>query len=207
MSRSVKRIPACRSMTATEECEARAVVPLGYAPGRAQSRGCRERLNLDEERSGALECGGDDRSRHPLATILQQPRRRVLDALEPTPGHGVEGELGDGAETVLAGPEHPEIVSRFALKGEHDIHQVLEKFGPGDVALLGHVPDQDHRDRAGLGEVLKPGRHLANLAHRAGDRIEVLAGLGLDRVHHDELRRAVLESAPSPHRRRFRARA
>ncbi len=84
-------------------------------------------------------------------------------------------------------------MTRFALEREHHIDEVLEELGAGDVALLGDVADEDDRDRSGLGQVLEAGGDLANLAHRTGDGVEIVAGLGLNRVDDDELGGALLE--------------
>ncbi len=39
-----------------------------------------------------------------------------------------------------------------AFEVQHDIDQVLERPRPGDRAVLRDVPDQQHRNAAGLGE-------------------------------------------------------
>ncbi len=81
---------------------------------------------------------------------------------------------------------------------------MFEQLGPGNRALLGNVADQHHRHPAGLGEVLESGRHLAHLAHRSCDSIDVIENGGLDRIHHHQSRLERFELAEHRVARGFR---
>ena len=59
--------------------------------------------------------------------------------------------------------------------------------GPGDGALLGHVPDQDDADAARLGQALQAGRGLAHLRHRSRRGRELLVPERLDGVDDADL--------------------
>ena len=72
------------------------------------------------------------------------------------------------------------------VEGEHGVDQVLDRTWPGQVAVLGHVPDQEKGDPAGLGhasQALDAGAHLGQAAGRLGER---RVRDGLERVHHDQ---------------------
>ena len=60
----------------------------------------------------------------------------------PAARHLEDGQLGDGAEAVLEGPQDPVAVVALALEQEDDVDDVLERLRPGQRALLGDVADQ-----------------------------------------------------------------
>ena len=109
-----------------------------------------------------------------------------MNGLEPTAGHRVQGEFGNGAEPVLAGAQSAQVVARLALERHHHIHQVLEQLGACDHPVLGDMADQNHRDAPGLGKVLKARGDLPNLAHRSRHRVHIIEDGGLDRVDNNQ---------------------
>ena len=76
----------------------------------------------------------------------------------------------------------------LALEVDDRVDEVLERLGPGDRAVLGHVADEDHRDPVALGEVHQAERRFADLADAAGRAVELVDGRGLDRIDDDERR-------------------
>ncbi len=118
----------------------------------------------------------------------QKDRRGVAHLLQARLGHGEHAELVDGAEAVLDGAQDPVAVARIALEIEHGIHHVFEHARPGERALLGHVPDQEHRDTGLLGKAHQLCGALADLRHRAGRRLQGLGIERLDGIQHHHLR-------------------
>ena len=57
-----------------------------------------------------------------------------------------------GAEAVLDRAQNAEVVAAIALEIEHRVDHVLDQLGPGDLAVLGDMPDQDDGAAARLGE-------------------------------------------------------
>ena len=57
-----------------------------------------------------------------------------------------------GAEAVLDAADHAQRRVLVALEGQHDVDEVLQHPRAGDRAVLGHVPDQHHRQPALLGQ-------------------------------------------------------
>ena len=81
--------------------------------------------------------------------------------------HLEDADLARRAEAVLQRAQRPVGPLALALEGQHAVDQVLEHPRSRDRALLGHVPDQDHRHAALLREPHQPARHLAHLPDRA----------------------------------------
>ena len=61
-------------------------------------------------------------------------------------------------------------------------------FGPGDRAVLGHVPDEYDRDRLALGELHQSERGFADLPEAPGRAVELVDRGGLDRIDDDQRR-------------------
>ena len=62
---------------------------------------------------------------------------------------------------------------------------MLEDFRPGDIAVFGDVPDEDHRNARRLGKTDEFGGTLANLRNAARSRIDIVRMQRLDRVDDD----------------------
>jgi len=76
----------------------------------------------------------------------------------------------------------------FALEIEHGIDHMLDDPGAGDLAFLGHVPDQNERGAGCLGparELLSAG---ANLADTTRSGFETVRPHGLNGIDHDKIR-------------------
>ena len=69
---------------------------------------------------------------------------------------------------MLLGPQQPKRVVPLALEGEHGVDDVLEHARARERALLGDMADEDHRGRAGLGQLHELRRALPHLCHRTG---------------------------------------
>jgi len=64
---------------------------------------------------------------------------------------------------------------------------VLHHSGAGDLAVLGHVPHQDHRRLLFLGQAHHLAGGGAHLGHRAGGGLQLVAPQGLDGVDDHEV--------------------
>jgi hypothetical protein len=76
--------------------------------------------------------------------LREEQRRWIGDPLQPALGHREDAELVGGAEAVLDRAHQPEARMRVAFEVEHRVDDVLEHARPGDRAVLGDVPDEDH---------------------------------------------------------------
>ena len=147
-----------------------------------------QRLNLDQQRPGALAGDQYHAARGLAAVARQEDRRGVADGAQAALGHGEDAELVDGAEAVLDRPQHPKAAARLALEVEHRVDHVLQHPRPGDGALAGDMADQEQDGAAGLGEAHQPRGALAYLGDRAGGRLQGLGVDRLDRVDDDDPR-------------------
>ena len=84
---------------------------------------------------------------HAGPAVGEEQRAGVGHADEPAVGQLEQAELAGRAEAVLDGPQQPEGVVAVALEGEHGVDDVLEHPGPGQVAVLGDVADEDDGHR------------------------------------------------------------
>ena len=124
--------------------------------------GVDQRLDLDQQGSGAFLGDEHAGTGHGLFMLRQKQRRRVGHAAQAAVGHGEHAELVDGAEAVLEGPHQAIGGVGVALEVEHAVDHVLEHPRPGQCALLGDMTD--HHD--GAAQMLgKPGELRGALAH------------------------------------------
>ena len=114
--------------------------------------GADQSLNLEEERTGTIQHGGDRRSAEPGLMHRDKQLGWIGDLAEPLPGHLEDSQLGSGSESVLYAPENPVRPAVVTFELKDDIDDVLKDLRTGDVALLRNVADEDHRNPRGLGE-------------------------------------------------------
>ncbi len=113
----------------------------------------------------------------------QEERRRIGHRQQPPAGHLEERHLAGGAEAVLHRPDHPVVQVALSLEVEHRVHDVLQRLGTGDGALLGDVADEEHRNPVGLRQGQAAGGALADLADAPRRRLQRRRVDRLDRVH------------------------
>ena len=156
---------------------------------RAEGRGRHQRLDLDQQRSGAFNARENAGARDVAAAFAEEQRRRIGDVGEAAIGHLEHADLVGRTEAVLDRAQDAELVAALAFEIEHRVDHVLEYAGAGDGAVLGDVAHQQHGDAAALGQFdqrLRGGAHLCNRAGRAVDGVEPH---GLDRIDHRDLGR------------------
>ena len=188
--------PPWRASTASTRASRLRSTPLATRRGGTSSDRRHERLHLDQQRPRSLHRAQHHRART-AGGLLDEARGGVLDLDQPPFAHLEDPDLVGRAEAVLERPQGAVGALALALELEHAVHQVLEHARARERALLGHVPDEDHRHLALLGHAHQPPGHLAHLAHRAGRaghaaRVERLHGvdhadvgpLGLERGDH-----------------------
>ena len=117
-----------------------------------------------------------------------EQQTRGIDLVEPVRGHLEPRGLALGAEAVLPARKHARTRPCVALEQEHDVDRVLERTGPGEVAVLGDVAGHEDRDPLLLGHADEGVRAVPHLRHAARH-----LGCGriadrLDRVNREEER-------------------
>src|SRR3954462_8201745 len=123
------------------ERETVAVDPVGDSAGRDDLGWRDERLDLDQERPGALHGGEDDAARGP-GRLTHEARGRVLDLHEAGGLHLEYADVVGRAEAVLQRAQRAIRALALALELEHAIDQMLEHARAGQRALLRDVADE-----------------------------------------------------------------
>ena len=142
-----------------------------------------EGLHLHEQRPGALEDRRDDRARRGPVVIGQERPARVGDLEQAALAHLEHADLLGRPVPVLRPAEQAQAAGPVPLDGQDDVDEVLQRLGPRQGAVLGHVAHEHDRDGLALRELHEAQRRLAHLADRARRPVELLGGDGLDRVH------------------------
>ena len=181
-------------------CDRRGRPPAGW-PGRRRGPACavatrrrpagtEQRLHLDQERTAPLEHRHHDAAGDAGHAVPQHQRPGVGHGPQAVVAHLEDADLAGGPEAVLDRGQDAQRVVAVPVEGEHGVDQVLDRPGPGQIAVLGHVADQEQRDAARLrhaGQALDAGAHLGQASGRLG---QLGVGDRLQRVD-DQQRRAV----------------
>ena len=152
----------------------------------AAGPGAEQGLHLDQQGAAALQDGHHDAAGDAGHAVAQHERPGVGHGPQAVVAHLEDAHLAGGAEAVLDRGQHPQGVVAVAVEGEHRVDEVLDRPGPGGVAVLGHVADHEERHAARLGQAgqaLDAGAHLGQAARPAGP---VGVGDRLERVDHEE---------------------
>ena len=126
----------------------------------------------------------EQRITEPAAGLASPTKRAEASATSTRPAlaHLEDAGLAGRAEAVLQRAEGAIGALALALELQHAVDQVLEGPRARQRALLGHVPDQQHRHVEALGDVHQPGCGLPHRCDAAGGRLADREGL--DRIDH-----------------------
>ena len=182
--------PQRASSTASSIASRAASQPTTVRRGVPGAAGADQRLDLDQQRARALEAGEHRSARDAGLALGEEQRRRVRHRHQAALGHLEHADLVGRAEAVLDRAQDAELVAAVALEVEHRVDHVLEHAGPGDLAVLGDVADQEQGRAAALGEADQLVRAAAQLGDRAGRRLDAVDVHGLDRIDDQQARRA-----------------
>ena len=76
------------------------------------------------------------------SAVAEEQLGGVGDLAQALRGHLEHADLVGGAEAVLGRAQDAEGVAAVALEIEHGVDHVLDHLGPGDLAVLGDVADE-----------------------------------------------------------------
>ena len=102
----------------------------------------------------------------------QKQCRWIGDFRQALARHLEHADLVGGTEAVLYRPQHTEMMAPLAFEIEHGIDQMLDRLGPGDLAILGDMAHQYQRRAGGFGEAHQIEAGGADLGDGAGRRIQ-----------------------------------
>ena len=152
----------------------------------APGAGAEQRLHLDQQRPAALQDGHDHAAGDAGHAVAEQQRAGVGHGTQAVVAHLEDADLPGRPEAVLDRRQHPQGMVAVTVEGEHGVDQVLHGPGPGQVAVLGHVADQEERHTGRLGhagQALDAGAHLGQAA---GGLAQLGVRDGLQRVDHHQ---------------------
>jgi hypothetical protein len=151
-------------------------------------------LHLDQQRTGPLHRAEDHGPRRGPC-LADEAGRGIGDLGEAALSHLEDADLAGGAEAVLDRAQGAEGPLPLPLEVQDAIDQMLEGAGPGQRALLGHVPDQNQGDVEPLGGFEQRRGRLAHRRRRC--RGGVRNGERLDRVESAQAAGRSVSSAAS----------
>ena len=174
-------MPACLVRTARTSARRFRSTPVAVRRGGTISVGATSACTSTSSGRVPFHRTEDDRARG-RAGLADEARGGVGDLDEAALAHLEDAHLAGCAEAVLEGAQRPEGPLALALEMEHAVDQVLERPGPRQGSLLGHVADQDQSH-------VEPLRRLQQRGGRLPDRADapwcgVRDRQGLDRVDH-----------------------
>ena len=123
-----------------------------------------------------------------LQPLGEEERGGIGHRLEARPRHLEDAHLGDRAKAVLDRAHDPVVLALLALEVENGVHDVLERLGTCDHALLRDVADKEDGNGAVLREQQELARDLAYLRDAAGRGLELERKDRLHRIDDDRLR-------------------
>ena len=154
--------------------------------GTAPVAGAEQRLHLDQERPAALEDGHDHGAGNARHAVPEQQRAGVGHGAQTVVAHFEDAHLAGRPEAVLDRRQHAQGVVAVAVEGQHGVDQMLHGAGTGQVAVLGHVPDQEERGARRLGHARQALDARAHLGQAAGGLAQLGIRDGLQRVDDHE---------------------
>ena len=117
---------------------------------------------------------------------VEHPPARRGDVAHAVALHGQQAHLAGGAEAVLDAAEHAVLAEALPLEVEHHVDHVLQGARPGDGALLGDVPHEEHGHPGALGHVAHAQHRGANLGDAPWRTRRAGVAERLDGVDHDQ---------------------
>lgn len=165
----------------------RGVNPMGGPARRRAVRLGHQGLDLGEQGAASLECHRDAGAGDDGVALGEEEPTGVGQADDATVGQVETADLVGGSVPVLHRAGHAQPGMSVALEGDDHVDEVLENARPCDRAVLGHVPDEEHRHTALFGDLDDRGRDLAHLGDPAGRALDLRTGQGLDRVDDEHM--------------------
>ena len=168
---------------------------MGGAAGAGQRGRRDEGLHLRDERPPPLQGHRHRGARHGGVTAGQEQPARVGQPDDADIGQVEAADLVGRAVAVLHRAHQAQPGVPLALEGDDDVDEVLQQPRPGDRAVLGDMPDEQHGDPPRLGHLDEARGDLTDLPDIAGGALDLRAGEGLHRVDDDEIGPARLDLA------------
>jgi len=145
-----------------------------------------QRLNFDEQRSGALYTWNDNRTTDAFRALVQEQGAWIRNWVKSRFPHFENTNFVGRPKTILHAPEYAKGLSSFPFKIEHRIHQVLEQSWPRNISIFGYMAYECNGHIATLGETEKLVRTLSYLTDASRHRAKLTAVDRLDGVHNHE---------------------
>ncbi len=160
-------------------------------------------LDFHQQGPRSLQTANNHRARRLLRPLREKKPGWIDDRRQPFAGHLEHPQLAGGPVPILGRPDHSVGMITLAFEIQNRVHNVLERFGPGEIAILGHVSYEENRSAGGFGEIKKLRRHLTNLADTPRGGREPGRVDGLRRIEHHQCRILAFERFENPIQVRF----
>ena len=117
------------------------VETLGRTPRIAEVGRGDQRLDLDQQRTVAVDGRDHGRAADPGDPIGEEQPARIFDRRETVLVHLEQADFAGGAEPMLGGAKQTKTVVAITVELEHGVDHVFEHAGTGERSVLGDVPD------------------------------------------------------------------
>ncbi len=164
------------------------VPTIHRAPRRAERGRSHQRLDFDQQRAAAFDAGENRRAGRAEIAFGEKQFGGIGNLAQPGAAHLEHADLVGGTEAVLDRPQDTKLMRAFAFKREDRIHHMLDDAWSGDLAILGHVADEDHGGARALGEPDQRLRARADLSDGTGSGLDQIGPHCLNGIDDDETR-------------------
>ncbi len=151
-----------------------------------------QRLQLHQQRSGALPNHHHDGAGSLLLSPAKENGRGIADLPHSLPGHGKDAKLVDRPKTVLVGAQGTKTGVMATIEQHGAVDTVFQHLGAGQRTILGHMAHHEDGHVVLLGVASEQRCRLPHLRDGTGRRLHIRHMHHLDGVDHHDLRLLLL---------------
>ena len=190
-----KAHPAMRLQYGNQHRQPILIPAVHCAAGSAERSRGNQRLDFDQHGAGPFNAGKHRRAWRPEIPFGKEQLGRVAHFTQAIARHLEHADFVGRTKPVLNRPEYAELLRTLALEREHCIDHMLDDAWSCELAVFGHMSDQDDHRAGALGEADQSLRARAHLGDGARCRLGSVGPHGLNGIDDDEFEEGWLRRA------------